>query len=49
MCGDSEGLDRGRPVAREPLTEEILNRPLIKLPDGVSVLQALLDEREEGR
>lgn len=35
--------------AQEPLTEEFLNRPLVKLPKGVSALQALLDEREEGR
>jgi prevent-host-death family protein len=36
-----------RPVA--PLPKEVLLEPPVKLPPGVSVLEALLEERREGR
>ncbi|HUX66097.1 MAG TPA: type II toxin-antitoxin system Phd/YefM family antitoxin [Terriglobales bacterium] len=35
-------------LPKRPLTPEFFERPLPKLPEGVSVLKALLDEREEG-
>ncbi|MGH9468678.1 MAG: type II toxin-antitoxin system Phd/YefM family antitoxin [Terriglobales bacterium] len=35
--------------ASEPLPRDFYTRPLVKLPKGASVLQALLEERDEGR
>mgnify|MGYP006319671161 CR=1 FL=1 len=41
--------DRGVPVARlEPVPAEILDPPTVRLPDGVSSLEVVLDERRSG-
>ena len=43
-------LERAGVITRgRPISQSLIDNPPVKLPDGISVLEALLEERRSGR